>query len=88
MQTTLLRIEDLQPLFQNQKEVDRESIIKFIRKKSTIESSTYLLAKLIKNKIIQRTGYGKYALWEGEKLYVPNLDDFEKGIYQLVKREK
>jgi hypothetical protein len=88
MQTTLLHFEDLQPLFQKQKEVDRESIIKFIRKKSTIESSTYLLAKLIKNKIIQRTGYGKYALWEGEKLYVPNLDDFEKGIYQLVNREK
>jgi hypothetical protein len=88
MQTTHIYIEDIQPLFQKQKEVDRESIIKFIRKKSTIESSTYLLNKLIKSKIIQRTGYGKYALWEKEKRYVPYLDDFEKEIYQLVKKEK
>jgi hypothetical protein len=88
MQTTHIYIEDIQLLFQKQKEVDRESIIKFIRKKSTIESSTYLLNKLIKTKIIQRTGYGKYALWEKEKRYVPYLDNFEKEIYQLVKKEK
>ena len=88
MQTTQLHIEDLQPLFQNQKEVNRECIIKFIRKKSNIESSTYLLNKLLENKIIQRTGYGKYALWERENHYVPQLGDFEKEIYQLVKKEK
>ena len=88
MQTTHIHIEDIQPLFQKQKEVDRESIIKFIRKKSTIASSTYLLNKLIENKIIQRTGYGKYTLWERENHYVPQLDDFEKEIYQLVKLGK
>ncbi len=88
MQTTHIHIEDIQPLFQEQKEVDRESIIKFIRKKSTIASSTYLLNKLIENKIIQRTGYGKYALWKRENHYVPQLGDFEKEIYQLVKLEK
>jgi hypothetical protein len=88
MQITHIHIEDIQSLFQKQKEVERDSIIKFIRKKSSVESSTYLLNKLIKNKIIQRTGYGKYALWEREKLYVPQLDDFEKEIYQLVKKEK
>ena len=88
MQTTHIHIEDIQPLFQKQKEVDRESIIKFIRKKSTIASSTYLLNKLIENKIIQRTGYGKYTLWKRENHYVPQLDDFEKEIYQLVKLGK
>ena len=88
MQTTHIHIEDIQPLFQKQKEVDRESIIKFIRKKSTIASSTYLLNKLIENKIIQRTGYGKYTLWKRENHYVPQLNDFEKEIYQLVKLGK
>ena len=88
MQTTHIHIEDIQPLFQKQKEVDRESIIKFIRKKSTIASSTYLLNKLIENKIIQRTGYGKYTLWKRENHYVPQLGDFEKEIYQLVKLGK
>jgi hypothetical protein len=88
VQTTQIQIEDLRPLFQKQKEVDRESIVKFIQGKSTIESSTYLLGKLIDSKVIQRTGYGKYALWEKEKLYVPQIEDFEKEIYQLIKKEK
>ncbi len=88
MKANHIQIEDIRPLFQKQREVDRESIIKFIRKKSTIESSTYLLNKLIKSKIIQRKGYGKYTLWERENRYIPHLDDFEKEIYQLVKKEK
>ena len=88
MQTTNIHIEDFKPLFQKQKEVDRKSIVKFIQGKSTIESSTYLLNKLIENKIIQRIGYGKYALWEGEKHYIPQIENFEKEIYQLIKKEK
>ncbi|MEA5461625.1 DUF6577 family protein [Arcicella sp. LKC2W] len=88
MLNSLIHIRDLKPIFKKNREVEREQLVNFIKQKTGLESSTYLINKLLKDEIIHRTGYGKYALKEKKDDYMPELNAKEKEIYQLIKLKK
>ena len=83
-----IHIRDLKPIFKKNREIEREQLVNFIKQKTGLESSTYLINKLLKDELIHRTGYGKYALNEKKNDYVPEINSRAKEIYQLIKHEK
>lgn len=88
MLITKVRTDDLMPLFDKKKEVDRASIVNFIKDKVSLESTTYLINSLINQNLIKRTGYGKYTLNEKRTNYQPEIREKEKEIYQLLAKKK
>lgn len=88
MVLTKIQPDDLKPLFSKKQEVDRASIVNFVKDKVTIESSTYLINALINQKVIKRTGYGKYTINELRNHYCPEIGSKEREIYQLLTNKK
>jgi hypothetical protein len=88
MLITKVRTDDLMPLFDKKQEVDRTSIVNFIKDKVSLGSATYLINSLINQNLIKRTGYGKYTLNEKRRHYQPEIREKEKEIYQLLTTKK
>lgn len=88
MLITKVRTDDLMPLFDKKKEVDRTSIVNFIKDKVALGSATYLINSLINQNLIKRTGYGKYTLNEKRNHYQPEIREKQKEICQLLTKKK
>lgn len=85
-----LHNQDLAPLFATQTEVTMADIDKFLieRFKITHEKLSYLRYKLVKEGLLERTGYKKYSIRKNRINYIPDLTPKEKKIFKTIRTNK
>jgi hypothetical protein len=85
-----LKYDDLAPLFLRKKEVGMNDIDKYLSHTLHIkdERISYIRYKLLKEGIIERTGYKKYSIRNNRTDYVPDLNEFTQKVYSLIKQKK
>lgn len=85
-----LKYDDLAPLFLRKKEVEMNDIDKYLSHELHIkdERISYVRYKLLKEGIIERTGYKKYSIRNNRTDYVPDLNEFTQKVYTLIIQEK
>lgn len=85
-----LKYDDLAPLFLRNKEVEMNVIDKYLSHNLHIkdERISYIRYKLLKEGIIERTGYKKYSIRNSRTDYVPDLNEFIQKVYTLIKLKK
>ncbi len=85
-----LKYDDLAPLFLTNKEVEMNVIDKYLSHNLHIkdERISYIRYKLLKEGIIERTGYKKYSIRNSRTDYVPDLNEFTQKVYTLIKQKK
>jgi hypothetical protein len=88
MDTHSLHINDLRPLFGKNPEVGKDNIEQYLRDRTGIDKTEYLLNSLVKKGLLERTGRGKYSIGLNRKNYTPPLENEIKGIYGLIYEEK
>ena len=85
-----LKYDDLAPLFLRKKEVEMHDIDKYLSHNLNIkdERISYIRYKLLKEGIIERTGYKKYSIRNNRTDYIPDLNELSQKIYSLIKQKK
>lgn len=85
-----LHNQDLAPLFATQTEVAMADIDKFLieRFKINNEKLSYLRYKLVKEGLLERTGYKKYSIRKNRTSYIPDLTPKEKKIFNTIRTNK
>lgn len=85
-----LKYDDLAPLFLRNKEVEMNDIDKYLSHTLHIKNEriSYIRYKLLKEGIIERTGYKKYGIRNNRTDYVPDLNEFTQKVYSLIKQKK
>lgn len=85
-----LQNQDLANLFTTQTEVGMADIDSFLKERFKINDSkvSYLRYKLVKDGILERTGYKKYSIRKNRTAYTPDLTDKTKEIYTVIKEAK
>ena len=82
--------QDLAALFTTRTEVGMADIDSFLKERFKINDSkvSYLRYKLVKDGILERTGYKKYSIRKNRTVYTPDLTDKTKEIYTVIKEAK
>lgn len=85
-----LHNQDLAPLFATQTEVAMADIDKFLieRFKINNEKLSYLRYKLVKEGLLERTGYKKYSIRKNRTSYIPDITPKEKKIFNTIRTNK
>lgn len=81
---------DLAPLFATKKEVSMEDIDQFLLNNLKIENNkiNYLRYRLVKDGMLERTGYKKYSMRNFRQEYIPDLNKQTKEIFSFIKQKK
>jgi hypothetical protein len=85
-----LKYDDLAPLFLRKKEVEMNDIDTYLSHNLHIkdERISYIRYKLLKEGVIERTGYKKYSIRNSRTDYVPDLNELTQKVYTLIKQKK
>ena len=85
-----LNNQDLFPLFATQTEVAMADIDIFLMERFKINNDKlrYLRYKLVKEGLLERTGYKKYSIRKNRTNYIPDLTPKEKKIFKTIRTNK
>lgn len=85
-----LNNQDLAPLFATQTEVEMADIDMFLMERFKINNDKlrYLRYKLVKEGLLERTGYKKYSIRKNRTNYIPDLTPKEKKIFKTLRANK